>query len=342
MSPPTESIKPYADLHKDPQGPTDGRPTALKIIEDEGLEGKWSDKVVLVTGTNSGIGVETARALHHTGAKVFMTVRAKAKADPVIEDIMKTSPSKVPIEVLEMELSNLASVRKAANDFLSRSDKLNIMVNNAAIMASPFHKTDDGFEAQIGINHLSHFLLFSLLKDTLLKSSTPSFHSRVVNVSSAGHGICPVDVDNINFEKPDSYQPMLGYGASKTANVWFANEIDRRYGGQGLHGLSLHPGVIMATGLTRQTAEGAFDGIDMSAWTNINKSVPQGAATQVWAATAKVLEGKGALYLSDCQTGVPMTPGGAMGGPEYAPWAFDEEGAKKLWAYSEKAVGVGA
>ncbi|KAG8630515.1 hypothetical protein KVT40_002134 [Elsinoe batatas] len=133
---------------------------------------------------------------------------------------------------------------------------------------------------------------------------------------------------------------MAGYGASKTANIWFANDIDRRYAGQGLHGLSLHPGVIMATGLTRQTDPKAFEGFDISQWAPLEKSVEQGAATQMWAATAKALEGKGGVYLADCGVAVPADPNGQIGANDFSDWAYDEEKEKKLWEYSEKAVGV--
>ncbi|PSK53857.1 hypothetical protein B9Z65_7663 [Elsinoe australis] len=341
MSPPTSFYQPYADLHKDPQGEGDARPTAMKIIEDQGLINKWSDKVVLITGTNVGIGTETARALHATGAKVFVTARTKAKVEPVVTDILSTSPSKVPIEIIEMDLSSLSSIRKAASDFLSRTSQLNVLVNNAGIMACPQSKTSDGFELQLGTNHLGHFLFFQLLAPTLVQSSTPSFASRVINVSSSGHGMAAPDFDNLHFQKPNSYSPFAAYGASKTANIWFSNEIERRYAQEGLHSISLHPGVIFQTGLTRNLAPGAMDGLDVSKWEKLIKSVQQGAATQVWAATAKELEGQGGFYVADCGVSKPIAEGEEVGGSTYAPHAYNEEGERKLWEVSCEAVGVG-
>ncbi|PNS21631.1 hypothetical protein CAC42_990 [Sphaceloma murrayae] len=339
MGAPTISYSPYADAHKNTTGAGDGRPTAMKIIEDEGLINKWTDKVVLVTGANVGLGTETARALHATGARVFVTARTKEKVQPAIKDIMSTSPSKTPIEVVEMDLADLSSVRAGAASFLSRSSQLNVLITNAGIMGVAYGKTADGFERQIGTNHFGHFLLFQLLKETLLKSATPELPSRVVTVSSAGHSIAPPDLDNLNFEKPDTYQPFGAYGASKTANIWMANAIDRRYGSKGLHAFAIHPGVIFDTTLFRDVVPGSLQ-VDVEGWKKIAKSVAQGAATSIWAATAKGLEGKGGMYLADCQVGAPMTEGEEMGGPNYAPHAYNEEGEEGLWKASCKAVGV--
>ncbi len=175
----------YAEVHKPENlaGPGDARPTALQIIEDEGLVNKMTDKVFLVTGASAGIGIETGRALAATGGKVFLTVRDMKKGAEACKSFLE--PGRV--ELLEMDNTSLESVRSAAKAFLGKSDRLNVLVNNAGIMATPYEITKDGFESQFETNHLAHFLLFGLLKDTLIKSSTPEFHSRVVNVSSSGH-----------------------------------------------------------------------------------------------------------------------------------------------------------
>lgn len=174
----------YAASLKTPRGPGDSRPTALDIVKDAGLEGKLSDKVVLTTGCSSGIGIETARALNPTEAGLFLVVRDVAKGDAALSDILKPGH----VELLKMDLNSQNSVRAVAAGFLKKSKTLNILINNAGIMALPeVHKTVEGLEAQFGTNHLAHFLLFQLLKPMLLASSTPSFKSRVVALSSSGH-----------------------------------------------------------------------------------------------------------------------------------------------------------
>ncbi|CRK26168.1 Oxidoreductase calI like protein [Verticillium longisporum] len=235
----------YAASHVSTQGPGDARPTALQVVEDEGLVNQLAGKVVLVTGANSGIGVETARAIHATGATLYITARDSAKAQQAIENI-KNGPgpkSDAPIHAIELRLDSFASVRAAAKAFHDKGDKLNLLILNAGVMATPEWKTEDGFEVQFGTNHLGHFLLFQLLKPDLLAASTPQFQSRVISVASSAHRYSKVRLDDFNFEN-DPYEPWTAYGQSKTANIHFANEIERRYGSKGLHGLSLHPGII--------------------------------------------------------------------------------------------------
>jgi hypothetical protein len=244
------------------------------------------------------------------------------------------------------------------------------------VMSTPFWQTKDGHEYQLGVNHLSHFLLFKRLLPLLLKSSTPSFQSRVVNVSSAGHHYSTVQVDDLDWKKRQ-YHPMQAYGQSKTANIWMANgkcclplacewnltflfitEIERRYGNQGLHAFSLHPGTIF-TNLSRYSPfedlvkhgifspEGVTSFVHLCAFAHCFhsgellvkefklKRPSQGAATTVWAAIGKDLEGKGGLYLEDAQIATASVPPAITG---YDTHAYDVEGAKKLWEYSEKIV----
>ena len=283
----------YAAVHQNSKGPGDARPTALNIINDEGLHGKLTDKVFLVTGCSSGIGVETAKALNTTGAKLFLGVRDTTKGQAALSDILKPGH----VELLKMDLSSLDSVRTAAEEFKSKSKTLNILINNAGVMATPEGKTVDGFETQFGTNHLSHFLLFQLLKPTLLSSSTPTFNSRVVCVSSSGHRGGGIQFDNYNFERGD-YSPWAAYGQSKTANIYMANEIERRYGAKGLHGLSLMPGGIK-TGLQVHVEDQLAAA--MEAAKDMMKSPEQGAATTVYGALSKEWEGRGGRYLEDCQ-----------------------------------------
>ena len=314
------------------KGPGDARPTALQIVQDNDLVGGLKDKVILITGCSSGLGIETARALKETGAKLFVTARDRKKGEEALKDVLE--PGKV--ELLMLDLNSLASVRKCAEEFVSQSSKLNILINNAGIMALPERTlTADGFEAQFGTNHLAHFLLFQLLKPTMLKSATPEFASRVVCVSSSGHRISGVHLDDLQLEK--SYDPWVGYGQSKTSNIYMANELDRRYGAKGLHGYSLHPGGIW-TGLQIHMDTSQYKG--KPEVERMMKSVEQGAATQVWAAVDKTLEGKGGKFLDDCQVARPVQANAARGSPGYAEYAYDQEAAKQLWVESCKLVGV--
>jgi NAD(P)-dependent dehydrogenase (short-subunit alcohol dehydrogenase family) len=336
----TNPITPYASVHTAPQGPGDARPTALQIVRDENLLNKWDNKTVFITGGSSGIGVETARALHTTGARVFITTRDIAKAEAVTKDILSTSPSKVPVEIIHMELNSLSSVRAGAEEFLKRSDRLNVLINNAGVMASPQSKTEDGFDGQFGTNHLAHFLLVNLLLPTLQASATPEFASRVVNVSSAGHhyavgGLTDDVLADLDFSKT-AYDPWVSYGRSKLANIWHANQIDRLHGSDQkhpVHAFSLHPGGI-TTELWRH-----LDSTPEAQFNNIWKSVEQGAATTVWCATAALLEGKGAMYCEDCGESHQDPEDVKMGDPGFAIWAHNADGEKKLWDISEKMVG---
>ncbi|KAF2015360.1 NAD(P)-binding protein [Aaosphaeria arxii CBS 175.79] len=322
----------YEAAHQAPNGPGDARPTAQQILEDEQLQGKWSDKTILITGTSSGIGIETARVLLETGATVYLTARNLTKAKSALGSILDNPRAKL----LELDLNSLASVRKCAVEFLKESDKLNIVIANAGIMASPEGRTEDGFELQFGTNHLAHFLLIQLLLPALVKSSTPDFQSRVVVLSSSAHRMGGVHLDDFNLE--GKYNPWVAYAQSKTANLYTASELERRYGGQGVHAFSVHPGVIM-TGLSQFLPEEALKSwADNPKTATHTKSVEQGAATSVWAATAKALEGKGGLYLEDAQISKPAKPTEDLFDPGYAPHAYDEEKERLLWEKSLELV----
>ncbi|KAM0267955.1 hypothetical protein ACHAQH_010069, partial [Verticillium albo-atrum] len=240
----------YNASYATPKGPGDARPTALQIVEDEGLVGQLVGKVAIVTGENSSIGLETARALHAAGVTLFITARDTTKAEKAIEAIKKYSEGSgnAPIKAINLRLDSLSSVRNAAKVFLNQNDKLNLLVLNAGIMCTPDEKTEDGFELQFSTNVLGHFLLFQLLKPALLAGVSTDFHSRVVSVSSIAHNDNGIRFEDINFEKTP-HNPWLAYGQSKTANIYLANEIERRFSSKGLHALSLHPGVIF-TNLT--------------------------------------------------------------------------------------------
>ncbi|KAH6681783.1 putative WW domain-containing oxidoreductase [Halenospora varia] len=326
----------YAQVHLNPEGPGDARPTALQIIKDEGLTGALSNKTILITGCSSGIGIETARALSSTGATLFLTARDIPKAEKALEGVLELGR----VELLEMNLSSLDSVRKAATEFRERNAKLgnrlNILICNAGIMAVPsLEKTKDGFESQFGVNHLSHFLLFNLLKDLLLSSTAPDFNSRVVMVSSSGHRGGGILVGDYGFQK-EEYGPGKAYGQSKTANIYMANEIERRYGPQGLHANSLMPGGIK-TGLQEYIPAEVQKG--WWKWKGV-KSTEQGAATTVLAAIGKEYEGVGGRYLEDCGEPGAFEEGNPPSAPGYEKWTFDEKLEVQLWRDSLVMVGL--
>jgi NAD(P)-dependent dehydrogenase (short-subunit alcohol dehydrogenase family) len=329
----------YAATYANPQGAGDARPTALQIIQDENVGGKLTGKVIVITGTSSGIGIETARALSATGATLFLTARDLDKAKTALAGILETPR----VTLLEMDLTSFDSIREAAKTILSKSNgQVNILINNAGVMAVPdLQLTKDGHEMQFGTNHLSHFLLFQLLKQALLDSSTPDFHSRVVNVSSSGHRFHGLnESDNYNFEKGE-YNPWTSYGQSKTANIYMANEIDRRYNSQGLHATSLQPGAILNTSLAKymdpaMVAAFKADPVKMRRV----MSPEQGAATTVLAAVSKDWENKGGKYLVNCAEAVRGEDDGNMESSTYVNYTYDPEKEARLWKDSLRIVGL--
>lgn len=365
----------YASLHESPNGPGDARPTAFQIIKDNDLIGKLSDKVFLVTGGTNGLGVDVVRQLAKTGATVFFTARDAEKGEKVKQDIVEAGQTDgdlraAKLEVILMDLRNLQSVKKGAEDFMRRSENLNVLVNNAGgsfafilscsflivvvfvlnmqhatgIALTPYGLTEDGFEQQFGVNHLAHFYLFQLLKPLLLRSSSAEFNSRIISVSSSAHTFGSVFIGNYNLENIEGgYTPFAGYAAAKTANIWFATELERRYGRQGLHGISVHPGGIL-TGLQRYHDPSIVPMLEqylkMDHISKAMKSIEQGAATTVLAAVGRSYEGKGGFYMEDCGISSPMPDDAPMGSPGFKPWAYEEEGEKQLWVDSLNMIGM--
>ncbi|KAF6786384.1 ww domain-containing oxidoreductase [Colletotrichum sojae] len=336
----------YDAVHRNPQGPGDDRPTAIQIIQDEGLTGMLEGKVAFITGANRGIGLETARAIHTTGATVYLGVRDLASGQQAIDDIAASNPdSKGVLHLVELSLDSLASVRKCAKSFLAQTNTLNVLILNAAAMSETREQTVDGFEKVFATNHLGHHLLFHLLKPALLASSTLERHSRVVSVSSQVHRATEIRFGDLNFEK--GYDRLVAYSHSKLANVYLANEIERRYGSRGVHGLSLHPGLII-TNINRDSLEGAQSrkrpalGGRYNELKPLVKSTSQGAATTVYAALSAEWEGRGGKYLNDCEEAGPVNPGSHLFSSDagYTPWAFDEDKAARLWVESNRMVGL--
>lgn len=302
--------------------------TADEVLDGIDLTGRR----VLVTGASSGIGQETARALAARGAEVIVTARDTAKGEGVAASIREsTGNPKVAVE--SVELGSLASIRAFADRFLATYDTLHLLVNNAGVMACPLAHTRDGFEMQFGTNHLGHFLLTGLLLPALRKGAP----ARIVSVSSRGHHMAPVTLDDPNFERRP-YDKWQSYGQSKTANILFAVGLDRRLSSQGIRAFALHPGAIM-TELGRHLvpddiaflqSRGGKGGLQF-------KTVEAGAATSAFAATAPELDGKGGVYLEDCHVAAVNDAPDALAGVKS--YAVDPANADRLWVLSEKAVG---
>ncbi|KAF2217586.1 hypothetical protein CERZMDRAFT_104245 [Cercospora zeae-maydis SCOH1-5] len=345
MPPPVKPYQPYAALHEGPNGAGDQRPTAMQILHDEGLleGGALVGKTFLITGCSSGLGTETARALYATGADVFMTVRPNkaTKGDEILRAIKKSVPQgKGKLELVLMDLSSPPSVRGAADDFLKKSRSLNVLICNAGVMMCPMSLTTEGFEMHMASNHFGHFLLFQLLKETLLASATLKDSSRVVIVSSAGHRFSPIRFDDMSFSR-DGYNPILAYGQSKTANIYMASSIERHFGHRKLHALSVHPGVILDTDLPRHQTNDSLDSdFNMEELLPLMKSIPQGAATQVWAATARHFNDRGGSYVADCGECGTFEEGASVAAAGYGPHAYDEQAEEKLWRLSCEALAI--
>jgi NAD(P)-dependent dehydrogenase (short-subunit alcohol dehydrogenase family) len=286
----------------------------------------------LVTGASGGLGAETARALAERGARVTLTARDLPKGREVAESIRKSTGND-RIEVMALALDDPRSVREFASAFLAKKAPLTALINNAGVMACPLARTPQGYEMQFATNHLGHFLLTCLLAPALTQGAP----SRVVSVSSRGHRFSPVVFEDIHFERR-AYDKWSSYGQSKTANVLFAVELDRRLRAAGVRANGLHPGAIV-TELGRhltpediQQLQARSPGGRME-W----KTVPSGAATSTWAATAPELEGRGGLYLEDCHVAALRTSPEDEGGVEA--WALDAAAAEKLWRVSEEMIG---
>lgn len=293
----------------------------------------------IVTGASGGIGLETARALAARGATVVLAARDTAKLEVALEFI-RGSHRGARVEAMKLDLASLASVRSFAADFLSGRSRLDLLINNAGVMCTPFGRTADGFETQFGTNHLGHFLLANLLQPALVATES----ARIINLTSAGHRFSDVDFDDPNFEQRP-YDPWIAYGQSKTANMLCALSLDTRLSDHGVNAFSVHPGGIrtdlgrymtsddIAVMMARMKESGEGSGRAPFQW----KTIPQGAATSVWAATAPSLIGRGGSYCEDCAVGLPAPADG--GGSGYQPYALDPASAERLWVLSEHLVG---
>ncbi len=297
-------------------------------------------KRVLVTGVSAGLGVETARALAAHGAEVVGAVRDRAKAERATADVRAGAAKGGGLSLVELDLASLKSVRAAADALVAGGRAFDVVIANAGVMRTPFGHTVDGFETQFGTNHLGHFVFVNRIAALIAPGG------RLVTVSSSGHRYSDVDLADPNFAHTP-YDPMIAYGRSKTANILFAVEFDRRHRGRGVRATALHPGGIK-TELGRHMQPDELDRlvaqIDAQLAANGQppfqwKTVPQGSATSVWAGFVARAEEVGGRYCENCQvsqvTEAPMSPVT----PGVRPYALDPEHAKALWAKSEEMVG---
>jgi NAD(P)-dependent dehydrogenase (short-subunit alcohol dehydrogenase family) len=320
--------------------------TADEVLEGVDLTGRR----VVITGAAGGLGRESARTLAAHGAAVTVLARSHERASDAVAELEGLVPG-AAFEPGVVDLADLASVRSFAVSFLDTHDAVDVLINNAGVMACPLGRTADGFETQFGTNHLGHFLLTDLLAPALLRGTAP----RVVTLSSAGHSRADVDLVDPNFLTTE-YSAWVAYGQSKTANALFARELARRAGDRGLLSFAVHPGGIMtdlgrhlddglmnemlefarARSETAAAASGADPGGTPGGGIEL-KSVEAGAATQVWAATAPGLEDHNGAYLADCGVGVLGADPGANG---FVPHLLDDGHAAALWELSEQLVGT--
>jgi len=287
-------------------------------------------KVAIVTGGYSGLGLETTRALADAGAIVIVPARTPEKAQKALAGIAN-------VEQAALDLADPASIDAFAGGFLSRTKNLDILINNAAIMASPLMRDARGYEAQFATNHLGHFHLTARLWPALKAAGG----ARVVSLSSIGHRRSPVNLEDPSFERSD-YDKWEAYGRAKSANALFAIGLDKRGQAHNVRAFAVHPGGIM-TDLQRfmpEEEKRAMGWIDESGKLNERFKTPsQGAATSVWCATNVQLEGKGGVYCEDCDI-AEAVPADAQTWSGVRPWAIDPAIADKLWTLSERMTGV--
>ena len=310
--------------------------TTDEILEGVSLQGRH----FMVTGASSGLGEETVRALSSAGAKVTMVARNSGKLNAAADRIRTSVPTS-DLQTGLVDLADLSSIRSYAEEYLQEAAPIDVLINNAGIMACPFMTTKDGFEMQFGTNHLGHFLLTNLLMPAIRSGQNP----RVINLSSAGHTHADVSLNDPNFETSE-YNAWESYGRSKSANIHFTRELVRRYGDE-IRSFAVHPGVILTElgrHLTPELMEEMVERVKARSESSAEaketgglpfKSMEAGAATQVWAATTDDLEGNNGAYLGDCKVGVE---GGNPSENGYLPYIYNEDTAKALWSLSEQMV----
>lgn len=303
------------------------RSTALEVVQGVNLTGK----VAFVTGGYSGLGTEVVRALVAAGARVLVGARRPDQAAKDLADVPGA------IEIVSLDLSDPALIDACAAEVTDRTDRLDIVINNAAIMACPLARDARGYESQFATNHLGHFQLTARLWPLLKAAGS----ARLVSVSSIGHRLNGLSLEDPNFEHRD-YDKWLAYGQAKSANALFALHLDRLGAAHGVRAFAVHPGGIV-TPLQRhltmdeQKAMGWFD--EHGTVHPMFKSPAEGAATSVWCATSPLLDGMGGVYCEDCNIGTPAGDPPPLASGVW-PHIRDTALAEALWAKSEAMTGV--
>ena len=316
-----------------------GASTTDEVLSGVNLHGKR----ILVTGVSAGLGVETARSLAAHGAQVVGAARDLAKAKAATAQVQKDAADNGgSFELTALDLADLKSVRACAEELLANGERFDVIVANAGVMATPFGHTADGFETQFGTNHLGHFILVNRVAPLIRTGG------RLINLSSAGHRFSNVDLEDPNFERTP-YDPFVAYGRSKTANILFTVAFDKRYRERGVRAAAVHPGGIQ-TELARYmepiTIQKMIEQMNQQLLAEGQapfrwKTIPQGAATSVWAGVVAPADEIGGRYCENCHIGeiVPdhVTVSAISEGVRR--YALDPNTAEALWKKSEELVG---
>jgi NAD(P)-dependent dehydrogenase (short-subunit alcohol dehydrogenase family) len=313
--------------------------TTEDVLSGINLRGKR----ILVTGVSAGLGVETARSLAAHGAQVVGAARDLTKAEAATTEVRKAAAANGgSLELIELDLASLKSVRACTDRLLANKEPVDVVIANAGIMATPFSLTMDGFETQFGTNHLCHFLFVNRIAPLIRKGG------RLINLSSAGHRFSNVDLDDPNFERTP-YDPFVAYGRSKTANILFAVAFDQRHRDRGVRAAAVHPGVIqtelgrhvdpvrIASMIEQMSKQLAAEGKSSFQW----KTIPQGAATSVWAGVVAPADEIGCRYCENCHVGQLVAEDVTISGVSEGvrAYALDPNTAEALWRKSEQLVG---
>jgi NAD(P)-dependent dehydrogenase (short-subunit alcohol dehydrogenase family) len=313
--------------------------TTEDVLSGVNLKGKR----ILVTGVSAGIGVETARSLAAHGAQVVGAARDLTKAEAATAQVRKDAAAGGGgFELIALDLADLKSVRACADELLAKGGRFDVIIANAGVMATPFGHTTDGFETQFGTNHLGHFVLVNRI------ASLMGSGSRLINLASSGHRFANVDLEDPNFEHTP-YEPFVAYGRSKTANILFAVAFDQRHRERGIRAAAVHPGGIqteLARHMDPSHMEAMIKQINEQAVAEGKgpfqfKTIPQGAATSVWAGVVAPADEIAGRYCENCHAShvVPDNVTLGMLNEGVRAYALDQKNAEALWKKSEEMVG---